>query len=263
MVHQKYLGVASITFMSESDPGEERFNKVHRFTGTRGRDYGLWRLRLRAACCLKEVWDVVGQSLDGNSESASSTGPDPRRMSKREKASGIIISANGDAALRVALEADDDPTRMITLLDRRYTSNRTVSGIAVSTQLFRMQYTGRNMSMYIYQYTSPFAQLEMIGSDSAIPEAYKAPMLLTFIDPKCSLAPIAEALSTKDVSKLSWDCVTTILMTNIMQEAHSGLGHLQIEGPGEGLKIREDLATNGNKRDETMMVLKTPKAMWI
>lgn len=81
-------------------------------------------------------------------------------MAKREKAFGLIVSPLGDAPLRVVLEADDDSTCVVTLLDRRYASNRTVSRIAVQTQLFRMSHTGQNRSMFIEQYTALFTQLE-------------------------------------------------------------------------------------------------------
>ena len=90
-----------------------------------------------------------------------------------EKASGIIISALGDSPLRVVLEADDDPKRMLKLLDARYASNRTVSRIAVQTQLFRMRYTDQTMSTYADKYTSLFSQLEQMGKGAAIPADWR------------------------------------------------------------------------------------------
>lgn len=49
---------------------------------------------------------------------------------------GIIIAALADVPLRIVLEADEDPDRMLKPLDARYTSIRPVSLIAVQTQLF-------------------------------------------------------------------------------------------------------------------------------
>lgn len=72
---------------------------------------------------------------------------------KFQKATGIIISALGDVLLRVVIEADEDPGKMLKLLDAIYASNRTVSRIAVKTQIFRMDYTTKNMSTYIDQYS--------------------------------------------------------------------------------------------------------------
>ena len=192
--------------------------KIPRFHGKRGDDYGLWRLRLRAACRVKGVWNVVDRTASSTSTSetthpgTTAASESAKRVAKREKASGLIISALGDAPLRVVLEADDDPERMLKLLDARYASNRTVSRIAVQTQLFRMTYTNQNMSAYVDQYTSLFSQLERMGKDAAIPETHKAPMLLASIDPKCSLESTAAALRTKDVAELTWDYVATTLI---------------------------------------------------
>lgn len=178
--------------------------KIPRFHGRRGEDYSLWRMRLRAACRIKGVWDVVECSTDSSSSTSTTTAPTPS-SAKREKASVIIINALGDAPLRAVLEADEDPARMMKLLDARYACSRTVSRIAVQTQLFRMSYTGQNMSAYIDQYSSLFNQLEQMGKDAAIPESHKAPMLLASIDPKCFLESTAAALRTKDPSELTWD----------------------------------------------------------
>ena len=102
-------------------------------------------MRLRAICRIKGVWSVVENKItteqsepsSGTTENVSAA---TRSTAKKEKASGIIISALGDAPLRVVIEAEDDPAKMIQLLDARYASNRTVSRIAVQTQLFRMSY---------------------------------------------------------------------------------------------------------------------------
>ena len=193
--------------------------KIPRFHGRRGEDYGLWRLRLRAACRVKGVWGVVGSSSTSSSSTTTTTTttdqespPSARDISKMEKASGIIISALGDSPLRVVLEADDDPKRMLKLLDARYASNRTVSRIAVQTQLFRMRYTDQAMSTYVDKYTSLFSQLEQMGKDAAIPESHKAPMLLASIDPKGPLESTAAALRTKEASELTWEYVATTLI---------------------------------------------------
>ena len=94
--------------------------KIPRFHGRRGDDYTLWRHRLRAACRIKNVWSVVNV-LNSTTSSASGTiepstptvvSP-PGSAAKREMACGIIISALGDAPLRVVMDVDDDPSRML------------------------------------------------------------------------------------------------------------------------------------------------------
>lgn len=135
--------------------------------------------------------------------------PDIRTLAKREKASAIIISALGDASLRVVIDVNDDPGRMLHLLDTRYASCRTVSRIAIQTQLFRMSYKEQDMSTYVDQYSTFFSQLERMGKNIAIPETHKAPLVLASIDPRCALKTAAAALRTKEVDELSWDYVTT------------------------------------------------------
>jgi len=219
--------------MGDSESETSTTLKLPRFYGKRNEDYGLWRMRLRAACRVKGVWSAVDSSsssetTEQNSEttkqpsasdqpSSSSDQPSPSsskkcNVEKREKASAIIISALGDTPLRVVMEAEDDPARMMKLLDARYASSRTVSRISVQTQLFRMNYSGQNMSTYVDQFTSLFSQLERMGKDAAIPESHKAPMLLASIDPNCTLESTAAALRTKEVTELTWDYVATTLI---------------------------------------------------
>lgn len=107
---------------------------------------------------------------------------------------------------------DDDPGRMLQLLDARYPSNRTVSRIAVQTQLFRMSYNGQNTSEHEDQFSSLFSQLDGMGKDAALPEFYKAPPLMAFIDPNCSLESTAAALKTKEILELTWEYVAITLI---------------------------------------------------
>jgi len=222
--------------------------KLPRFHGKRGEDYGLWRHRLRAACRIKGVWDVVNGTPDSSAATADSTTPSdtaPQTMAKREKASGIIICALGDAPLRVVMEIDDDPARMLKLLDARYASNRTVSRIAVQTQLFRMSYHSQDMSTYIDQYTTLFSQLERMGKDAAVPESHKAPMLLASIDPNCALESTAAALRTKEVVELTWDYVATTLIDEYNAKqcmgSNSGSGR-----NGRNRRRKKKSASSGN-----------------
>lgn len=210
---------------SESEVDFSSGLKIPRFNGKQGEDYGLWRMRLRAACRVKGVWGIVESSSDSNSESTTTSSATTSVTSsvKREKASGIIISALGDAPLRVVIEAEDDPAKMIKLLDARYASNRTVSRIAIQTQLFRMSYNGQNMASYIDQYSSLFSQLERMGKDTAIPESHKGPMLLASINPDSALESTAAALRTKEVSELTWDYVATTLIDEYNARQSNGL----------------------------------------
>ena len=58
---------------SEGDTDGLSGLRIPRFEGNRGEDYGLWRFRLRAACRVKGLWDVV-QPRSGVEESPSPKG---------------------------------------------------------------------------------------------------------------------------------------------------------------------------------------------
>lgn len=107
------------------------------------------------------MWDVIQASCPSSEGRSSKTAlPESRRADIREMASGIIISSLRDAPLRFVFEAEDDPCRMINLLDSRYASRWTVSRIAVQSQLFGMSYKDQNMYSYVDQYASLFGWLE-------------------------------------------------------------------------------------------------------
>lgn len=215
-----------------SDIDEKDFSsgkKLPCFYGKRGEDYGLWRHRLRLACRMKGVWNIVtnecstSETTETTTAATTGIGAAVFSTNMNEKASAIIISTLGDSPLRVVMDVDDNPAKMLILLDGRYASNRTVSRIAVQTQLFRMTYNGQNMSTYVDQFTSLFSQLERMGKDAAISESHEAPMLLASINPKCHLESTAVALRTKDISDLTWDYVATTLIDEYNAEGVSGV----------------------------------------
>lgn len=69
----------------------------------------------------------------------------------------------------------------------------------------------QNMESCIDQFSASCSQLERILKDVAIPQTYKAPMLLPSIDPKSSLEPTAAALRTQAANDLTWNYVATTL----------------------------------------------------
>jgi hypothetical protein len=197
--------------MSDSDTDTRRISSSHkipRFNGKRGEDYGLWRLRLRAACRAKNLWSLV----DPAATRAPTTSTSDDVTANKERACSIIIAALGDSPLRVVADVDDDPDRMLALLDDRYASSRAASRIAVQTQLYRKTYNGGDMATFIDEFGTLFSQLERMGKDAAIPESHKAPMLLAAIPIDSSLEVTAAALRTKDVAELTWEFVATTLI---------------------------------------------------
>lgn len=88
---------------------------------------------------------------------------DTRKSTKLEEASGMPISALGNAPLRVVLQAEDNPAQMMKLLDSKLASSRTVSRITVQMQLFRMSYKDQNMAYHIDQYASLLFEIGQNG----------------------------------------------------------------------------------------------------
>ena len=123
--------------------GSSRTSRVPVFNGTSQDDYGLWRLRLRAELRTKGVWKYVNPNTSSSTSSTTSgTTALADNVEVLEKASAIIISSIGDGPLRVIEDVDDDPQKMLRMLDERYASNRATSRIAVQTQLYRKVYGG-------------------------------------------------------------------------------------------------------------------------
>lgn len=91
---------------SETEPSAPL--KIRWFHGQDNDNYGLRRMRLRATCRIKGVWDAVEPTTEAMSDSSTTSSVDPRLKSTREKASGIITSALSDTPLRVVIDADDD-----------------------------------------------------------------------------------------------------------------------------------------------------------
>jgi gag-polypeptide of LTR copia-type len=197
--------------MSDSDTDNRRISSSHkipRFNGKRGEDYGLWRLRLRAACRAQRLWSLV----DAAATRATATSTSDDVTVNKERACSIIIAALGDSPLRVVADVDDEPDRMLALLDDRYAFSRAASRIAIQTQLYRKIYNSGDMATFIDEFGTLFSQLERMGKDAAILESHKAPMLLAAIPIDSSLEVTAAALRTKEVAELTWEFVATTLI---------------------------------------------------
>lgn len=111
-----------------------------------------------------------------------------RPAAKKEKVVGIIFSALHDALLRFVIDENDNPARILALLDARHASNIMVFCIALQTQLFHFLCKDHDISEYIIQYNSLFAQLERQGKELAIHELPSPRCcLLVSINPDSSL----------------------------------------------------------------------------
>lgn len=71
----------------------------------------------------------------------------------------------GDVPLLVVTDIENDPSRMLSFIDAQNEFNRTVYIIEEQTQILRMLDSCREISRYVYQYTTLFSQLEIIGKE--------------------------------------------------------------------------------------------------
>ena len=178
---------------------DDRDRKLSRFNGRASDDYNLWRIRAETALRGRKLWSKL------NKEDCSEE--------IKDEASSILVSALGDSAFRVCSSKVNEPLEMLSLLDKRYASSRASSRISVLTCAFSKRYQpGQDMAKYVDEFETIFAQLEIMGSSTAIPETFKAPLLLSSIGTNTPLESTVAALRLRDVDDLNWDSVTADLI---------------------------------------------------
>lgn len=232
--------------MSDSDPETDRtsVNKTPRLHRRR-EDYIIWLLRLRSTRRVSGLWNNLEKEASSSTSTTTiiaATITDSERMSiEAGKGSGMMICALGNSPLCVVADADDNPARMLELLDERYASKHTVSSISVQTLLFRMRYSVQHNSKFIDEYTDLFSQLEFMGKDIAIQEEHKAAMLLASVDPSSKLEPIAAALRTKDAAELTWEYVDETLIDEYNARYGSSIKYDKLGKKWRNRKVKESL----------------------
>lgn len=134
-------------------------------------------LRLRAAFRLNGIADIIVSKISVKDSSTSTKISERKEVDVRqniETASRIIISALENAPSRaVADDDDDEPTKMMELLDAHYASNIILSRIFVRIQMYDKRYNDRNMSKYIDKTSALFSQQEFIGKQLQSPNHKK------------------------------------------------------------------------------------------
>lgn len=97
---------------SDRSKGTSTGINIPKFHGKRGEDNNLCTARLCAVCRIKNAWHIIEpieeEFKDDKCEARISR---KSRNVKKEKASGMIISALGNAPLRIVINGKDDPTR--------------------------------------------------------------------------------------------------------------------------------------------------------
>ena len=98
-------------------------------------DYSLWRLRVESAV------DKKGLTAAFTQKEAPLYVDAVAFESQKKQASGIIVKALGDHALRVVRTVKGKPVEMLEKLDGRYDSKTTASKISKMVELVSLRYT--------------------------------------------------------------------------------------------------------------------------
>ncbi len=215
-------------------------HKIQKFHGRVTDDYNLWRHRAEIALKGKGYWSKLQQS-----EVPSEV---------KEKASAMIVQALGDSALRVCISKIDEPLEMLELLDKRYASTRSATRISLLTAVYSKKYADKqNMARFVDEFESLFAQLERIGTQVAIPEQHKAPLLLASMGNDSKLESTVSALRLKDTEDLTWEAVTA----DLIQEYNRLKG--QPSSSHSGTRSKQGLRAETADDDESRRRRRNPR----
>lgn len=174
-------------------------HKITKFNGKATDDYNLWRIRAEIALKGQGIWSTL------SAESCT--------QEVKDKASSILVSALGDNAFRVCSAKVSEPLEMLSLLDKRYASQRASSRISVLTSLYAKRYQdNQDMGRYIDEFESLFSQLDKMGSNVSVPETHKAPLLLASLGTSSPLESTVAALRLRDAEDLQWESITADLI---------------------------------------------------
>ena len=99
-------------------------------------DYSLWKIRLEAVCSVKGCESAL--TSDGPPEGVLTD----QFEQHKKTASGIIVTALNDSALRVVRSVIGKPNQMLEKLNARFDSRTTSSKITRMVELVSLRYRG-------------------------------------------------------------------------------------------------------------------------
>ena len=165
-------------------------------------DYALWRLRIESLCAVKGCADVLDVRDEDDSDDV---------VKCRKIASGLIVAALSDSALRVVRSVVGKPFDMLQKQDPRYASTTTASKISTMADLVSMKFrsSGRSLASHIDKMAGLLEKLKSMKSD--VDDVLATGILLAFVDVP-ELNPVIAALKTLAEEDITWDTVTTRLL---------------------------------------------------
>ena len=181
-------------------------------------DYSLWRLRVESAVDKKGLTAAFTQKeapLDVDAVAFES---------QKKQASGIIVEALGDHALRVVRTVKGKPVEMLEKLDGRYDSKTTASKISKMFELVSLRYTSPRFD--ITKHIDKMAAIveQLAAMQASMDESLTVGILVASID-VVEMRPVISAIKTLADGDVKWDGVAERLIEewrSIKNGAHAG-----------------------------------------
>lgn len=170
-------------------------------------DYGLWYLRVEAVCNAKGLNEVLTNEPNPYTEEE----PKAKFLENQKKASGIIVSALSNPALRIVRSDSNNPFLMLQKLAERYDSKTAASRIAKMTELITLRYDNilKDMGEHVDKMAGILEKLE--GMDTSLPEEFSIALLISSIAVP-ELIPMTAALKKLSDDDAKWDDVSSRLI---------------------------------------------------
>lgn len=163
-------------------------------------DYGLWKIRFQAAWSAKGCDDALKMLTEGEVVSDQ----------HKTTASGIIVSALSDPALRVVRSVIGDPVGMMKM-DARFDSWPTPTKISKISELVSVRYKDvkSDIAKHIDRMAALFEQLKSM--EATMDEAIQVGILIASIEVP-ELAPVTAAIKNLAEADIKWETVSERLI---------------------------------------------------
>ena len=168
-------------------------------------DYTLWKIRLTAVCNFKGCDSAL------TSERPVRPMTDDVFAGHKKTASGLIVTALNDAALRVVRSVIGEPVKMFQKLDARYDSKTTSSKISRMVELVSLKY--RSVRSDISKHIDKMAALleKLQAMKASVEDTLAVGILLASIEVE-EMGPVVAAIKTLSEDKVTWDAVAERLI---------------------------------------------------
>lgn len=160
------------------------------------------------------------------------------------KTAAIVTNSLGDLPFCVCCTVIENTLKLIELLDQLYATMRSASRISTLNSVYSKNYQNiKNIGAYIDEFESLFAQLEIMGNDTDVPESHKLALLLASMGTTSILESSVAVLRVMDTVDLTWQLVTAGLILEYRQ-TKGRLENKSLKKTAGGYKPRKTTMSN-------------------